>query len=146
MFEAVVKNLQAEIPGNNFALSMVPQPLPAFVSQHSATRGGNMFGLDRINDDCILLVWAVETDTPELMAASGFPALKGAIDDIETYADGLDANIYFRYLNYCDGSQDPLGSYGEENIKKMREAAAKYDPTEVFQTRVPGGFNISHVK
>lgn len=28
----------------------------------------------------------------------------------------------------------------------MREAAAKYDPTGVFQTRVPGGFKISKVR
>lgn len=52
----------------------------------------------------------------------------------------------FRYLNYCNGSQDPLGSYDAENIKKMKDAAAKYDPTGVFQTRTPRGFKISKVK
>jgi hypothetical protein len=52
----------------------------------------------------------------------------------------------FRYLNYCDISQDPLSTYGEDNIKQMQEVAIKYDPTGVFQRRVPGGFKISKVK
>lgn len=104
-----------------------------------------MFGLERIHDDCILMVWAVELDTPEEMAEYGFPAIKHAIDEIEAFARELGADVPFRYLNYCDGSQDPLGSYGEENVKKMKAAAAKYDPTGVFQTRVPGGFKISKV-
>lgn len=42
--------------------------------------------------------------------------------------------------------QDPLGSYGAENVAKIRAAAAKYDPEHVFQSRVPGGFKISKVK
>lgn len=101
-----------------------------------------MFGLERIKDDCILLVWAIELDTPEEMAQFGFPGLKQTIEEIEAYAKELDADVPFRYLNYCDGSQDPLRSYGEENVRKMKAAATKYDPTGVFQTRVPGGFKI----
>ncbi len=105
-----------------------------------------MMGLDRIKEDCILLVWAIEVDTPELNATVGAPALKAAIDEIETYARSVDGDVAFRYLNYCDGTQDPLGSYGEENIRLMREAAAKFDPEGVFQSRVPGGFKISRVR
>lgn len=52
----------------------------------------------------------------------------------------------FRYLNYSDISQDPLRTYGESSVKKMQEVAFKYDPTGIFQTRVPGGFKISDVK
>lgn len=52
----------------------------------------------------------------------------------------------FRYLNYSDISQDPLSTYGEDNFKRMREVAMKYDPTGVFQTRVPGGFKLSKAK
>lgn len=37
-------------------------------------------------------------------------------------------------------------SYGAENVAKMRAAAKKYDPEQVFQIRVPGGFKISKVK
>jgi hypothetical protein len=130
---------------SGFYFSMALQPLPASFGKHSAVRGGNMLGLDRITDDCVLLVWAIEVETPKLNTGVGSPALKSAIDEISAYAASVNGDIGFRYLNYCDGSQDPVGSYGEENVRKMREAAAKYDPTGVFQTRVPGGFKISNV-
>lgn len=42
--------------------------------------------------------------------------------------------------------QDPLRSYGVENVAKIRAAAKKYDPKSFFQTRVPGGFKISKVE
>jgi hypothetical protein len=50
------------------------------------------------------------------------------------------------YLDYADITQNPLASYGAENVKKMKEAAKKYDPSEVFQKLVPGGFKISKVE
>lgn len=66
--------------------------------------------------------------------------------DNAVHAEDIIRNVEFRYLNYSDISDDPLGTYGDDNVKKMREVANKYDPTGVFQTRVPGGFKISKVK
>ncbi len=71
-----------------------------------------------------------------------FPIYQSAIDEVEAYAKSVDGDVGFRYLNYCHSTQDPLASYGEESIRKIREAAAKYDPSGIFQTRVPGGFKI----
>lgn len=48
-------------------------------------------------------------------------------------------------MNYDDKDQNPLESYGPENVAKIRAAAAKYDPDGIFQTLVPGGFKISGV-
>lgn len=41
--------------------------------------------------------------------------------------------------------QNPLRSFGQENVAKMAAAAAKHDPDGIFQIRVPGGFKISRV-
>lgn len=144
-FPALIKKLQGQVEENRIISFMVMQPLPVTFGKHSTAKGGNMFGLERIKDDCVLIVWALELDTPEIMAKYGYPALKEAIDEIEAFVKEIGADVPFRYLNYCDGSQNPLGTYGEENVKKMKAAAAKYDPTGVFQTRVPGGFKISKV-
>ncbi|KAI0106766.1 FAD-binding domain-containing protein [Daldinia grandis] len=146
VFENLAEDLKRQIHDGNFYISMVLQPLPRSFARHSVARGGNMFGIERLQDDCVLLVAAVEVETPEISSQVGFPTLKGAIAEIESYARSLNGDIEFLYLNYCDGSQDPFSTYGEENIKKMKEAAAKYDPTGVFQTRVPGGFKISKVE
>ncbi|KAE9577627.1 hypothetical protein CGMCC3_g6104 [Colletotrichum fructicola] len=143
VFESLVKMMKDQVTDHDFVFQMVLQPLPVSFGKHSAVRGGNMFGLEHIKDDCVLLVWTVEVATPELRTTVAFPALKGAIDEIEAYAKSVNGDVKFRYLNYCDASQDPLGSYGEENVRKMREAAEKYDPAGVFQRRVPGGFKIS---
>lgn len=146
MFEKLGETLKQQIPGGDFYISMVLQPLPLSFGAHSTSRGGNMFGLDRLTDDCVLLVAAVEVETPEISASIGFPSLRDAIGEIESYAASIDGNVGFRYLNYCEGTQDPFATYGADNIRKMKDAAAKYDPTGVFQTRVPGGFKISKVK
>ncbi|KAI8963633.1 FAD-binding domain-containing protein [Daldinia sp. FL1419] len=146
VFESLAEELKTLIPDSKFYISMVLQPLPTSFARHSVARGGNMFGIERLQDDCVLLVAAVEVETPEISAQIGFPTLKAAIGEIETYAKSVSGDVGFLYLNYCDGSQDPFRTYGEENIKKMKAAAAKYDPTGVFQTRVPGGFKISKVE
>lgn len=49
----------------------------------------------------------------------------------------------FQYLNYAFQDLDPLGSYGPANIQKIKAAAAKYDPGQVFQKLVPGGFKLA---
>lgn len=48
----------------------------------------------------------------------------------------------FKYLNYADRTQDPIGSYGEKMKKRLQDASKKYDPNGLFQTRVPGGFKL----
>lgn len=65
--------------------------------------------------------------------------------DIKSYAVSADGDGRLVYMNYANLSQDALGSYGEENFEFIRQAAAKYDPTAVFQERVPGGWKISRV-
>ena len=67
------------------------------------------------------------------------------VDRIRAYAVSIGADNPYLYLDYADITQDPLASYGAENVKKMRAAAKKYDPEGVFQNLVPGGFKISKV-
>ncbi|KAL4758024.1 uncharacterized protein BDW70DRAFT_163006 [Aspergillus foveolatus] len=123
VFESLISTLKTQVPYSNFYTQMVLQPLPVSFGAHSTARGGNMMGLDQMKDDCVLLVWAVEVDTPELNANAAEPALKSAIEKIETYARSVKGEVGFRYLNYCDKEQDALGSYGEENVRHMREVA-----------------------
>lgn len=86
-----------------------------------------------------------QSESPEL-EQKALPIYKRAIEGIESYAESINGNVGFRYLNYCSSSQDPLATYGEESMRKMREVAAKYDPSGVFQTRVPGGFKLAKSK
>lgn len=67
------------------------------------------------------------------------------VDRIRAYAVSIGADNPYLYLDYADITQDPLASYGPENVEKMKAAAKKYDPEGVFQKLVPGGFKISKV-
>lgn len=142
-YEHLAQEISNQSPGCVF--QMVLQPFPTSFGKHSVKRGGNMLGLERIKEDAVLFIIVVEGDTPGFYDMA-HPLVKEAVDDLEAFAKSVDGDIPFRYLNYCDGTQDPLGSYGADNIRKMKAAAAKYDPTGVFQTRVPGGFKLSKVK
>jgi len=48
----------------------------------------------------------------------------------------------FKYSNYADSSQDPIGSYGKTNVEFLEKISKKYDPRGVFQRQVKGGFKI----
>ena len=48
----------------------------------------------------------------------------------------------FVYLNYANQAQDPIWTYGRENVASLRAAATKYDPRKIFQRQVPGGFKL----
>lgn len=49
----------------------------------------------------------------------------------------------FLYSNYALPSQDPIASYGPTNQATLRAVSKMYDPNQVFQDQVPGGFKLS---
>ena len=48
----------------------------------------------------------------------------------------------FVYLNYANQAQDPISTYGRENVASLKRAAKRYDPRGIFQRQVPGGFKL----
>lgn len=56
------------------------------------------------------------------------------------------AGVYrpFKYLNYADGSQAVIASYGPKNNAYLKSVSQRYDPQGLFQSGVPGGFKLSY--
>ena len=127
-------------------------------------KGGNLLGLDRFDDTLIrklshhsyfgtflplthrpvyqpYLAWT-GAEQDDLFEAQG----KWLNDEVQAYAASIGADNPFIYLDYADKTQDPLASYGADNVALLRAAAEKYDPDGVFQTLLPGGFKISDVE
>lgn len=102
-------------------------------------------GLDTVTENGVLWTGTMHLDLDEPALAVAHGLLGEMAAQLREYAATLDANLPLVYLNYADASQDPLGSYGKLNFQHIRRVAAKYDPTGVFQTRVPVGFKISRV-
>ncbi|KAH7198520.1 uncharacterized protein B0J16DRAFT_330511 [Fusarium flagelliforme] len=146
LHDKLVEELKEFIPDGNFITQCLFQPLPALFGQRCAEAGGNVMGVERQKDNGILFLAVAMVKTAE-QEAFARPKVQAWIQEVQNFAATIEGgNLEWTYLNYADKSQDPLGSYGTENIRKMKDAAAKYDPDQVFQKLVPGGFKISDVK
>ncbi|KAH9999241.1 hypothetical protein F4779DRAFT_605429 [Xylariaceae sp. FL0662B] len=139
-----VEDWKAQSPDGDFICHAIFQAIPTLFSKHSLEKGGNMLGLDREKDNAVmfqvqLMVNGVEQEN---LGRERMVAFRKAVKQYSVDVGGV---VDWEYLNYADYTQDPLKSYGEENVAHIREVAFKYDPEGVFQTRMPGGFKITRV-
>jgi hypothetical protein len=85
---------------------------------------------------------AIMVRTPE-QEKFAYEEAQGWVQRVREFAATIpEGNQEWEYLNYADGSQDPLASYGPANAQKLREVSGKYDPQQVFQRLARGRFNI----
>ena len=145
LHDEYVESLKHSVGAENFVTGMFLQPFPAYEAQISKRRGGNMLGLDSVTDNAVLWTGGVEVHTDEAALTIAQAQLYEMEAKIASYAKSVGGDLELVYMNYANPAQDPLGSYGADNIRHLREVAAKYDPAGVFQTRVPKGFKIGRV-
>ncbi|KAK3295294.1 uncharacterized protein B0H64DRAFT_322350 [Chaetomium fimeti] len=145
LHDQLVADLTAFIPKQDFITQCLFQPLPTIMGQNSVAAGGNVMGVDRQPHNGVLFLATAMVKTPE-QEAFAYPKVKAWADAVAEFSRGIEGGLLeWRYLNYADKSQDPMASYGEANIKLMKEVAAKYDPEQVFQKLCPGGFKLSQI-
>lgn len=115
------------------------EPLPTVLTQHG--QGTNSLGTSPSDGNSVILLlsvsWASSTST-----SSAEHIGRGLLDKLDETARASCGLRRFRYLNYASPVQDPLKSYGEENLEMLRNVSARYDPSGMFQRRVPGGFKL----
>ncbi|KAI1080906.1 hypothetical protein F5B20DRAFT_537834 [Whalleya microplaca] len=141
----MAKELQAGIPDQDFTSHVAFQPIPyLFVEASQDTnRSGNVLGLEQNTGDAILIQASASVRTAELEAWAR-PKVRALVEEVRTFANNIEGGVMpWLYLNYAHSSQEVLQSYGPENVRRIREAASKYDPEGVFQRLCPGGFKIS---
>lgn len=146
LHEALVEELKQLIPDGDFWTQCLFQPLPKLIGQRSAEAGGNATGIEHQDRDGLLFQAAamVRHNEQEVLV---YPRVRAWLEAVESFAATIEGGkLDWVYLNYADKSQDPLASYGEDNVRRLKEVAARYDPTGVFQEMCTGGFKISHVK
>ncbi|KAF4540718.1 FAD binding domain containing protein [Lasiodiplodia theobromae] len=136
LHDVLVEEMKQVIPDGDFETQAFFQPLPTIVSQHSIERGGNILGIDKIEDNAIIWLGSVAVNTVE-QEEIGRQKIYAWKDAVEEYSKSIGAFLSYRYCNYAEQSQSVMRSYGEENFRKMQVVADKYDPERVFQTRVP---------
>ncbi|OAL46185.1 FAD binding domain-containing protein [Pyrenochaeta sp. DS3sAY3a] len=145
IYKDVLANLKAKATGD-WGIYVLYQPLPPAYWRNSASRGGNVLGLERFGNQVLCLYQPYISWQGAGQDALFQQAGADLINRIRAYAESIGADNPYLYLDYADKTQDPLKSYGPDSVKKMKAAAKKYDPFGVFQNLVPGGFKISKVQ
>ncbi|RYO79221.1 hypothetical protein DL762_008269 [Monosporascus cannonballus] len=136
----LVETLKGFINPDKFRTLSFFQPIPTYMGAIGQQRGGNMLGLDDMQHNA--LMWtagvAVDSDSDQGAFAMAHAEMNKMTAQVKEFSRSVHGDMGFVYLNYADAIQNPLGSYGIRNIEHMREVAAKYDPTGIFQERVSG--------
>ena len=142
MFKTFSPQLSS-VPSLSFSLTIQPVPPTSPSKSAASAAGGNSLGLERSSSSAALVLCLVsatwDTPTDDAQIASVAKALNAEIVDAAK-AQGL-FNEWI-YLNYAADFQDPIGGYGPEIGAKLRAVSRKYDPGQVFQKNVPGGFKL----
>ncbi|KAG8159952.1 hypothetical protein KVR01_010589 [Diaporthe batatas] len=125
------------ITGGTLVVSM--QPISESLVLAGEERGGNALGLQPTNQTWGMFTsgWYSSEDDPDAHSL-------GSSLNNQTKKAAVNAGQHLPYVFMNDASHDQavIASYGTENVKRMRDVQLKYDPGQVFQTLVPGGFKL----
>lgn len=126
---------------SNLAWSLSYQPKPTIITAKAAANGGNSLGLD-VSDGNLFNV--LLTATWDNAADDAAVNKQGQLlfSRAEAKAKELGVSNPYLYLNYAAPWQDPISSYGAAAKSSLQAASRKYDPSQVFQKNVPGGFKL----
>jgi hypothetical protein len=144
-FMKVVLDLAAQTSASMPLLSglgLIFQPLWASPRAASFSRsGGNALGLENHNDDIVIVQISFTYVTASQDARIKTAALN-LVENAKARAQQMRVYSPYIYANYAADFQDVIGGYGEKNREIMISIAQKYDPYQLFQKQVPGGFKL----
>ncbi|KAL8843930.1 MAG: hypothetical protein Q9176_001625 [Flavoplaca citrina] len=116
------------------------QAISREVIQHMSSNGGNVLGIDP-NRNIFWLNYGISYSN----AADDklvYSTTRTLFEQVENYTRSTGQHVPFIYMNYALPTQKVIESYGQENVDFLRAVSRKYDPKQVFQRLVPGGFKL----
>lgn len=137
--DAAFAPLFNERPVPGLLLSVVLQPL----TSDMLAQGCNKNSLGLCGNDGNLMIldltvqWSLAVNNSAVNKAS-----QTLINGVAAAARKKGLLHEYIYLNYAMKSQNPIASYGSGNIANMKAMSKKFDPEQVFQKLVPGGFKL----
>jgi len=128
----------------NFTAMLNLQPLSVKMLQHSKESGGNPFPFTSSSTDNgpltlmnIIMSWSDPKDDHNITTI-----VDRVLERQMEYAKSVDMYHPWLYQNYASEKQDVFGSYGEENVERLRMVARQVDPDGLFQRLQPGYFKL----
>lgn len=84
---SIISRFAERLPEKETAVYFVVHPFPARFGRNSAACGGNIMGVENIEDDCILLQASLATDN--LPRSAYFEIFKEGLDELEAFAQSI---------------------------------------------------------
>jgi hypothetical protein len=148
IFDICNNTLQSvkDAPGLVYALSLEPVPIAVTSKDNSSNPNGttgNALGITAADGPQILALlsisWNNTADDARIAQAS-----QSFIQTADAAAiKANQKNSTWIYLNYAAQWQDPLASYGAQNLRNLNDLQKIVDYGNVWQTQLPGGFKLS---
>ncbi|KAH5304332.1 hypothetical protein HBI18_225810 [Parastagonospora nodorum] len=120
--------------------TFVFQPVPKSVAEAGIAKGGNAMNIPVENQ----MWWSSTMDWEDAADDDTVRAL--SIETTNKWKElGQARGSYLPHLFMNDASRDqnPLASYGQKNLQRLKQIAGKYDPGQLFQKVQNSGFLLS---
>ena len=124
----------------NLSFDVLYEPLPVSTLTQGDGAAANSLGLNEADGNLIVvlldIMWsssrddnAIHSAVRQMFAQIKAQSTSGVVND-------------FIYFNYAGLFQNPVHGYGTPMVKSLQAASKKYDPKQMFQKQVPGGFKL----
>ncbi|KAI1651485.1 FAD-binding domain-containing protein [Daldinia loculata] len=120
--------------------SFTIQPVPKNVAIQGEQKGGNPMNILKDNHGwwTTIVDWDDEKDDDLVRSVSIQTSEKW-----KELGDERGLSLPFTFMNDASRDQNPLASYGTENVNKLKQISQKYDASQLFQKQQNDGFLLS---
>ena len=140
-FQMADKAMQLFVALDGFQLAMNYQPVPTLQSERYGAV--DSLGPIQTQGNIVFVHWALSVDSSQ---GEHFAAIQSAVQKLfkDTNTKAKQWGVYRSYIQptYAEAWQNPFHVRSEGTLKELREASKIYDPNQVFQKQVPGGFKL----
>ncbi|OJD11418.1 hypothetical protein AJ78_07814 [Emergomyces pasteurianus Ep9510] len=143
IFVNSAKDELSDIPEITTSLSF--QPVTKRFIEEGARKGGNPQGLDASKAPYFWIVQII-TWTHAKYDQRIAEYRKSTVVKMEDALDAAGQRADFRYLNDADKGQQVFENYGGDNLAKLKQIRAKYDPTLLYTNSLTGGWKVENAQ
>lgn len=138
-----VETLMAKVTNGGASLAVMPITEAFLVNNRGGDESADPMGIDASKAPYIWIEEAYEYTDPDDTAYidTVITTVRAAIDAVLPE----DKVSPYLYLNDADVDQPVFEGYAPENVQRLKQIRAKYDPAKTFTTQMPGGFKVENV-
>ncbi|KAL8843654.1 MAG: hypothetical protein Q9176_001862 [Flavoplaca citrina] len=118
---------------------LIPQPISKSMVDYASQSGGRPQTLQPRAQLWMNMSWGWNLAKDD---AYVYALIKETYDKVDRLTKSRGVYDPYIFLNDALPGQKVLRSYGAESFARMQGISRKYDPTQMFQKQVPGGFKL----